>query len=56
MKLSQKREVAVSSAMKGAGVTTQIQGRAFGEGQPAAATADGVQEQKNRRVTVMLSQ
>lgn len=56
MKLSQKREAAVSSAMKAAGVTTPIQGRAFGEAQPAVPTADGVQEEKNRRVTVMISQ
>jgi OOP family OmpA-OmpF porin len=56
MKLSQQREAVVSQAMKAGGVNTPIQGRAFGESQPAVPTADGVQEEKNRRVTVMLSQ
>jgi OOP family OmpA-OmpF porin len=56
MKLSQKRENAVSGALKAAGVTTPIRGSALGEGQPAVQTADGVREEKNRRVTVMISQ
>ena len=55
MKLSERREAAVSTAMKAAGVTIPIQGRAFGEAQPAVPTADGVQEERNRRVTVMIN-
>jgi OOP family OmpA-OmpF porin len=56
MTLSQKREVAVTSAMKAAGVAASIEGKAFGETQPATPTADGVREEKNRRVTVIISQ
>lgn len=56
LKLSRARADAVSAALKRAGVKTSIRllVAGLGEGSPQVATADGVREGKNRRVTVEL--
>lgn len=51
--LSQKRALAVSTALTGIGIPNRIlEEEAFGEANPAVPTADGVRLEQNRRVEV----
>jgi outer membrane protein OmpA-like peptidoglycan-associated protein len=53
LKLSQRRADAVSAALVKDGVPkSQIDSKAFGEGNPRVPTADGVREPQNRRVEI----
>lgn len=57
MRLSERRAISVLKALEKAGIAAKrLQHYAFGETDPAVATADEVEEPKNRRVEIMVEQ
>ncbi|MBT3556481.1 MAG: OmpA family protein [Rhodospirillales bacterium] len=54
--LSERRVMAVESALNSSGVSARILSSSYGESRPLKATSDGMREAKNRRVEVTLSQ